>query len=121
MHRGSTIKAISAAIVGLSAPGAFAGAIADRSASGDTAAKQQPVMEAGAQAVIYGLPLVLMEITMRKTTNVAPGHSLARRVNAIWSVTWYDSQWFFVDKPINRHAIRSWMPTRRDGDSPVDL
>jgi len=38
-------------------------------------------MEAGVQAVIYGLPLVLMEVTMRKTTNVPPGYRMAKPVN----------------------------------------
>lgn len=38
-------------------------------------------MEAGIQAVVYGLPLVLMDITMRKTTNVSPEHRSARPVN----------------------------------------
>jgi hypothetical protein len=43
--------------------------------------EEQAAMQAGAQAVIYGLPLVLMDITMRKTTNMVPGHLLARPVN----------------------------------------
>lgn len=38
-------------------------------------------MEAGAQAVIYGLPLVLMDITMRKTTNVSTERRLAKPIN----------------------------------------
>jgi hypothetical protein len=43
--------------------------------------KEQRALEAGAQAVIYGLPLVLMDITMRKTTNVASGRVLAKPPN----------------------------------------
>jgi hypothetical protein len=39
------------------------------------------MMQAGVRAAIFGLPLVLMDITMRKTTNVGPGHRLARPVN----------------------------------------
>ena len=35
------------------------------------------------QAVIYGLPLVLMDITLRKMTNVSPGRHLARPVNQL--------------------------------------
>lgn len=35
----------------------------------------------GAQAVVYGLPLVLMDLPMRKTTNAGPAHPLARPVN----------------------------------------
>ena len=45
------------------------------------AGAEQQAREAGTEAVVYGLPLVLMDITMRKTTNVAPGHSLAKPVN----------------------------------------
>src|SRR5580704_3673680 len=54
---------------------------ADPSAPEARATKEKQAMEAGAQAVIYGLPLVLMDITMRKTTNVSPEHRLARPVN----------------------------------------
>ena len=57
------------------------GASADLNAADANAIKKQRAMEAGAQAVIYGLPLVLMDITMRKTTNVSPAHPLARPVN----------------------------------------
>ena len=28
----------------------------------------------------------------------------------------YDPESFFVDNPINRYAISSWMPLRREGD-----
>jgi hypothetical protein len=42
---------------------------------------EQAATQAGAQAVIYGLPLVLMDITKRKTTNAVPGRQLARPVN----------------------------------------
>src|SRR6201996_3587975 len=38
-------------------------------------------METGVQAVIYGLPLVLMDITMRKITNHVPGRLMAKPVN----------------------------------------
>jgi hypothetical protein len=42
-------------------------------------------------------------------------------VNAFWSVTMYDSQSFFVDNPINRYAISSWMPLNRNSDGSIDL
>jgi hypothetical protein len=53
----------------------------DTSSSAVKPSKEQLAMQAGAQAVVYGLPLVLMDITQRKTTNVVPGHLLARPVN----------------------------------------
>jgi hypothetical protein len=44
------------------------------SAKDAAAAKEREGLEAGVQAVVYGLPLVIMEITMKKSTNVAhPG------------------------------------------------
>ena len=42
-------------------------------------------------------------------------------VNAFWSVTMYDSQSFFVDNPINRYAISSWMPLKYNSDGSLDL
>jgi hypothetical protein len=57
------------------------GPTADVSALNGAAAKEQRAMEAGAQAVIYGLPLVLMDITMRKTTNVSTERRLAKPLN----------------------------------------
>ncbi len=42
-------------------------------------------------------------------------------VNAFWSVTMYDSQSFFVDNPINRYALSSWMPLKRNPDGSIDL
>jgi hypothetical protein len=42
-------------------------------------------------------------------------------VNAFWSVTMYDSQSFFVDNPINRYAISSWMPLKYNSDGSIDL
>jgi hypothetical protein len=41
--------------------------------------------------------------------------------NAFWSVTLYDSESFFVDNPINRYAISSWMPLRLNNDGSLDL
>jgi hypothetical protein len=42
-------------------------------------------------------------------------------VNAFWSVTMYDSQSFFVDNPIDRYAVSSWMPLRRNADGSLDI
>jgi hypothetical protein len=42
-------------------------------------------------------------------------------VNSFWSVTMYDSKSFFVDNPINRYALSSWMPLRHNGDGSIDL
>jgi hypothetical protein len=42
-------------------------------------------------------------------------------VNAFWSVTMYDPQSFFVDNPINRYAISSWMPLHHNGDGSLDI
>jgi hypothetical protein len=41
--------------------------------------------------------------------------------NAFWSVTMYNPQSFFVDNPINRYAISSWMPLKRNKDGSLDL
>lgn len=42
-------------------------------------------------------------------------------VNAFWSLTMYDAQSFFVDNPIDRYAISSWMPLQRNGDGSLDV
>lgn len=42
-------------------------------------------------------------------------------VNAFWSVTIYDSQSYFVDNPINRYAISSWMRLQHNVDGAIDL
>ena len=42
-------------------------------------------------------------------------------VNAFWSVTMYDSQSFFVANPIDRYAVSSWMPFRRNVDGSLDI
>jgi hypothetical protein len=61
--------------------GSDTGRTTDLSATGATTVRVQQAMEAGVQAVVYGLPLVLMDITMRKTTNASPEYRLARPVN----------------------------------------
>jgi hypothetical protein len=42
-------------------------------------------------------------------------------VNAFWSVTLYDSESFFVDNPLNRYAISSWMPLKLRSDGSLDI
>jgi hypothetical protein len=46
-------------------------ATASESAAENTAAREKEGLEAGVQAVVYGLPLVIMDITMKKSINVA--------------------------------------------------
>jgi len=55
----------------------------------------------------------------RYTLHFAKG--LTPPVDAFWSVTMYDAQSFFVDNTINRYAIGSWMPLKRNGDGSIDL
>jgi hypothetical protein len=42
-------------------------------------------------------------------------------VNAFWSVTMYDPDSFFVENPIHRYAISSWMPLVRNADGSLDI
>ncbi len=42
-------------------------------------------------------------------------------VNAFWSVTLYDPDSFFVENPIHRYAISSWMPLTRNNDGSLDI
>jgi hypothetical protein len=42
-------------------------------------------------------------------------------VNTFWSITMYNADSFFVDNPINRYAISSWMPLKRNKDGSIDL
>jgi hypothetical protein len=42
-------------------------------------------------------------------------------VHAFWSVTAYDADSFFVDNPIHRYAISSWMHLKTGADGSVDL
>jgi hypothetical protein len=47
----------------------------------DAAAREQQALEAGVEAVVYGLPLVIMDITRAKTTNVARPGDFSAPVN----------------------------------------
>jgi hypothetical protein len=47
--------------------------------------------------------------------------SLTPPVKAFWSVTMYDPQSFFVENPIHRYAISSWMPLKHNPDGSLDL
>ena len=42
-------------------------------------------------------------------------------VRAFWSVTMYDPDSFFVANPLNRYAVSSWMPFKRNADGSLDL
>ena len=42
-------------------------------------------------------------------------------VNAFWSVTMYNPESFFVDNPLGRYAISSWMPLKRNKDGSIDI
>ncbi|GLI94775.1 DUF1254 domain-containing protein [Methylocystis echinoides] len=42
-------------------------------------------------------------------------------VNAFWSITMYDPASFFVANPINRYAISSWMPLKKNPDGSLDI
>ncbi len=33
----------------------------------------------------------------------------------------YDSQSYFVDNPLNRHTVSSWMPLQRNSEGSTDL
>lgn len=40
---------------------------------------------------------------------------------AFWSVTMYDAESFFVPNAINRYAISSWMPLKKNPDGSLDI
>jgi len=42
-------------------------------------------------------------------------------VNAFWSLTMYNSHYFFADNPIGRYAIRSHDPLRFNPDGSLDI
>jgi hypothetical protein len=42
-------------------------------------------------------------------------------VRAFWSITMYDPASFFVANPINRYAISSWMPLKKNPDGSLDI
>lgn len=42
-------------------------------------------------------------------------------VDAFWSITLYDSEGFQIANPINRFALSSWMPFKRDVDGSLTL
>lgn len=55
----------------------------------------------------------------RYTLHFDPGQTPP--VNAFWSVTLYDPQSFFVDNPLGRYAVSSWMPLTRNQDGTIDI
>jgi hypothetical protein len=42
-------------------------------------------------------------------------------VHAFWSVTMYNADSFFVANPINRYAVSSWMPLRKNADGSLEI
>jgi hypothetical protein len=42
-------------------------------------------------------------------------------VNAFWSITMYTAESFFVPNPINRHAVSSWMPLKKNKDGSLEI
>jgi hypothetical protein len=42
-------------------------------------------------------------------------------VKAFWSITLYDANSFFVANPINRSAVSSWMPLRKNADGSLEI
>lgn len=54
---------------------------AEAKAASEAAAKEAEALKAGVEAVVYGLPLVIMDITKNKLTNVAKPETLAAPLN----------------------------------------
>ncbi len=58
----------------------------DANAAAEAQAKEKQALEAGVEAVVYGLPLVIMDITRLKTSNVARPEGFAAPVNQFVNV-----------------------------------
>jgi len=61
-------------------------AASDANVAAEAQAKEKQALEAGVEAVVYGLPLVIMDITRLKTSNVARPESFAAPVNQFVNV-----------------------------------
>ena len=59
---------------------------AQAEATAQAEAKEREALKAGVEAAVYGLPLVIMDITKAKTTNVAKPEGFAAPVNQFVSV-----------------------------------
>jgi hypothetical protein len=92
MHRESRIPTVARCIAALSAaciltscgspkPTTQSDAASGSPAADAAAAKEKESRETGIQAVVYGLPLVIMDITMKKATNVPRAGTFNAPVN----------------------------------------
>jgi hypothetical protein len=59
---------------------------AQAKAAAEVAAKETEALKAGVEAVVYGLPLVIMDITKDKTTNVPKPENFAAPINQFVNV-----------------------------------
>ena len=80
-------------------------AASDVAASADAQAREKQALEAGVEAVVYGLPLVIMDITRAKSTNVPRPDNFAAPVN-IGGLTTAD--------PLDPRVI-AWWKAKTDG------
>src|SRR5262245_2596465 len=65
---------------------AQAEAAAAKAKADEADAKEKEALKAGVEAVVYGLPLVIMDITKETTTNVAKPEGFAAPVNQFVNV-----------------------------------
>ena len=84
-HLPVALVALASIVLGAPSPSAAATPSAPASAAAATAPgaaqREQQALAAGVEAVVYGLPLVMMDLTRAKTTNVARPHGFSAPVN----------------------------------------
>src|SRR5580704_16848198 len=79
---------------GTSEIGAEGGAIRKKTDGKMPMTKEEEALETGVLAVVYGLPVVIMELTMETATNVASPHAMAAPVNQFAHVPRFPSAEF---------------------------
>jgi hypothetical protein len=105
MHWNGTIRPIIHLLVVNLVGGALAGADAESAAPTQTSAtaaaagsetvpREKEALEAGVRAVVYGLPLVIMDITLKKATNVLRPKGMAAPVNQFANLREYPTAEF---------------------------